>query len=314
VSIIKCNELFYIRRRAPDVRQVETFLNHFGLISCAQQGGSVYLRGTDPVHHCYILEEGPARLLGFAFLAKSEADLHRLADATRRAVEPLTEPGGGLRVRLQEPNGYDVDIVYGIAVPEAIGVERQPVNTGSQPTLRAGELLRLPRGQATPVKRIAHVVLGTPLVEETAAWFRETLGFIPSDEVFRGETDEKIASFLRVDKGDEHVDHHAFLPMRSAMTGLQHVSFESQDIDAVMADHHYLRSLGYEHLWGIGRHLLGSQLFDYWNDPLGYAHEHWADSDRLSASAPTGVWDAKEGMVTQWGEPADERFRNNVKP
>ncbi|WP_250480959.1 VOC family protein [Caballeronia sp. GAOx1] len=314
MSIIKCNELLYIRRSVPDVTQVETFLNRFGLITCAKQGESVYLRATDPVHHCYILEQGPARLLGFAFLAKSEADLRTLAAGTGGDVEEITEPGGGLRVRLKEPNGYDVDVVYGIAVPEPIKVERQAVNTGREPTLRADELLRLPRGQATPVKRIAHVVLGTPLVEETAKWFRETLGMLPSDEVFRTAGGEQIASFLRVDKGPEHVDHHAFLPMRSAVAGFQHVSFESQDIDAVMADHHYLKSMGYEHLWGIGRHLLGSQLFDYWNDPLGYAHEHWADSDRLSASAITGVWEAKEGMVTQWGEGASEQFRHNVKP
>ncbi|RLK45243.1 VOC family protein [Cupriavidus plantarum] len=313
MSIIKCNELLYIRRSVPDVSKIEAFLVDFGLIPAARQGSSVYLRGTDPVHHCYILEEGPARLLGFAFAAKSEADLHTLAKATGCAVEAIDEPGGGQRVRLQEPNGYAVDIVFGMATPAAIAVARQPVNTGSEP-LRRRELLRLPRGKATPLKRIAHVVLGTPKVAETAAWFRDTLGMLPSDEVFRATGEAQIASFLRVDKGDEYVDHHAFLPMRSDDIGLQHVSFESQDIDAVMADHHFLQSLGYEHLWGIGRHLLGSQLFDYWNDPLGYAHEHWADSDRLSASAPTGVWEAKEGMVTQWGEPATERFRHNVKP
>lgn len=82
MSIIKCNELLYIRRSVPDVTQVETFLNRFGLITCAKQGESVYLRATDPVHHCYILEQGPARLLGFAFLAKSEADLRTLAAGT----------------------------------------------------------------------------------------------------------------------------------------------------------------------------------------------------------------------------------------
>jgi hypothetical protein len=41
MSIIKCNELLYIRRSVPDVTQVETFLNRFGLITCAEQGESV---------------------------------------------------------------------------------------------------------------------------------------------------------------------------------------------------------------------------------------------------------------------------------
>ena len=35
-------------------------------------------------------------------------------------------------------------------------------------------------------------------------------------------------------------------------------------------------------MWGIGRHLLGSQVYDYWADPWGRVHEHWADTDRLN--------------------------------
>jgi len=32
-----------------------------------------------------------------------------------------------------------------------------------------------------------------------------------------------------------------------------------------MMGHEYMRSQGsYKHIWGIGRHVLGSQVFDYW--------------------------------------------------
>jgi catechol 2,3-dioxygenase-like lactoylglutathione lyase family enzyme len=314
MSTIKCNELVYIRRQVPDLAKAKQFLIDFGLIPCAETADAIYLRGTDAAPHCYILHQGPLSLLGFAFQAKNEGDLHELAAATGRQIERIDEPGGGMRVRLHEPNGYAVDVVYGIETQEPIRVERQPANTANSPLARAGTLLRLPQGQPTPVKRIAHVVLGTPIVSETSEWFARTLGFVASDEVFGHGGSEHIASFLRVDKGDDYVDHHAFLPMRSAATGLHHVSFEAQDIDAVMADHHFLKSRGYDQLWGIGRHLLGSQLFDYWNDPFGHAHEHWADSDRLNVDAPTGVWDVKEGLTNQWGEPPSDRFRNNVKP
>ena len=42
----------------------------------------------------------------------------------------------------------------------------------------------------------------------------------------------------------------------------------------------------YYHEWGVGRHLLGSQMYDYWRDTHGFTHEHWTDGDLLDASIP----------------------------
>ena len=165
------------------------------------------------------------------------------------------------------------------------------------------------------MKRLAHVVLGSPIVEDTTKWFHDVLGMISSDEVVAGPDKKHIGSFIRLDNEDEYVDHHAIFIIISPHAGLQHVSFEVPDVDAVLADHHHLKSLGrYEHMWGVGRHLLGSQVFDYWADPFGYSHEHWADSDRLNATTPTNVSDARESMITQWGEEPPERFKHAVVP
>jgi catechol 2,3-dioxygenase-like lactoylglutathione lyase family enzyme len=255
------------------------------------------------------------RFLGFAFHARSYADLDTLAQTHGKSVEKIDAIGGGSRVRLVEPNGYDVDVVFGIEPASAIEIKRQVNNTGAAPLQRAGELYRLTRGEVTPVKRLAHIVLCTPNVQETTAWFHSTLGMISSDEVVAGPDKLPVGAFIRIDSGEDYVDHHSIFVIRNAQPGLHHISFESQDIDAVLSDHHRLKALGrYEHLWGIGRHLLGSQIFDYWADPFGYPHEHWADSDRLNAEAPTKIWDAREGMVTQWGEEASDRFRSSVMP
>ena len=127
------------------------------------------------------------------------------------------------------------------------------------------------------MKRIGHAVLGSPRNQETVRWFRETLGLVCSDDVYADEQDNIIGQFSRIDAGDEYVDHHAFFCMKNARAGLNHFSFEVQDIDDVFIGHEYLNSLGkYEHMWGIGRHLLGSQVFDYWADPWGRVHEHGA--------------------------------------
>ncbi len=311
---IKVSELAYCRVQVPDLDLAEQFLVDFGLLPVVREENRRFFRATDPHPYCYEIQRGPEHFLGFAFQAKSRADLDALAKREKRSVEAIDAPGGGWRVRLQEPNGYDVDVVYGIEPVEPITVARQELNTAAQPLRRAGELYRLKRGAPTPVKRLAHVVLGSPDVRGTTQWFHDTLGTISSDEVVAGPSKALIGTFIRVDDGDDYVDHHSIFIITNPVAGLQHLSFEVQDVDAVLADHHHLKSLGrYEHMWGIGRHLLGSQIFDYWSDPFGYPHEHWADSDRLNASHPTTTWDAREGMITQWGEEPPEKFRHAVK-
>jgi hypothetical protein len=68
----------------------------------------------------------------------------------------------------------------------------------------------------------------------------------------------------------------------------------------------------YEHMWGVGRHLLGSQVYDYWADPWGRVHERWADTDRLNARSGSNLLAAEEALVSQWGENPPERFIRHV--
>jgi len=165
------------------------------------------------------------------------------------------------------------------------------------------------------VKRIGHGVMGTPDIKETVDWFRETLGFICSDDVFAGDPKNLIGSFNRLDCGDDYVDHHVFFCAKNDRAGLNHVSFEVPDVDAVFKDHEYLIKLGkYEPMWGIGRHLLGSQVYDYWADPWGRVHERWADSDRLNVKSGSNLLPAHEALVSQWGEDPPEKFIHHVSP
>ena len=177
---------------------------------------------------------------------------------------------------------------------------------------RKGELYRLKRAPST-VQRIGHGVMATPKLSETVQWFRDTLGLIGSDDLYVGSKDNLIGSFNRCDRGEEYVDHHVFFCLKHGTAGLNHLSFEVQDIDDVFAGHHYLKQLGkYEHMWGIGRHLLGSNVYDYWADPWGRVHEHWSDSDRLNAASGTNLMPAEEGLTSQWGEPPPQKLLDRV--
>jgi len=313
MPVIKVRDLAYGRLRSPDLDAAEEFLTHFGMIRAARTPTALYMRGTDAHHHLHVTEKGDAAFIGLAYYATSPDDLQRLAKQPGASpVESIDEPGGGQRVRLREPNGYQIEVVYGIEPLPAIPVPEQPMNTGTEPLRRAGQLMRL-RKSPTPVKRMGHGVLGTPRVGETAQWFRDTLGFICSDDVYAGDKDNLIGSFNRCDRGEEYVDHHTLFCVRNERAGLNHMSFEVPDVDAVFKDHQYLERLGkYEHMWGVGRHLLGSQVYDYWADPWGRVHERWADTDRLNARSGSNLLSAEEALVSQWGENPPERFIKHV--
>jgi catechol 2,3-dioxygenase-like lactoylglutathione lyase family enzyme len=315
MALIKVTDIAYGRLRAPDLDAAEEFLTHFGMVKAERTQNALYMRGTDANHHIHVTEKGDPGFVGFAYYATSEDDLKRLAKAPgASAVEEIDEPGGGRRVRLQEPNGYQIEVVYGIKTLPPIPVERQPLNSGQEPLKRAGELYRLPKGTSR-VKRIGHGVMASPQVVETVQWFRDTLGFVCSDDVYAGSKDNIIGSFNRCDRGDQYVDHHVFFCIKNERAGLNHLSFEVADIDDVFMGHDYLTQLGkYEHMWGLGRHLLGSQVYDYWADPWGRVHEHWADTDRLNVQNGSHLLPAEEALVSQWGGPPPPKFIGRVSP
>ena len=130
----------------------------------------------------------------------------------------------------------------------------------------------------------------------------------------RESKDNLIGSFNRCDRGDTYVDHHVFFCLDHEKTGLNHLSFEVQDIDDVAMGHDYLAQFDkYEHMWGIGRHVLGSQVYDYWADPWGRVHEHWADSDRLNLANGSNLVPAEEALVVAMGR-ARRRRNSSITP
>ena len=87
-----------------------------------------------------------------------------------------------------------------------------------------------------------------------------------------------------------------------------HSAYQVSDLDALAAGGEYLRERGYSRSWGIGRHIQGSQIFDYWRDPDGFLVEHFADGDcSTTPSNPAGHRSPRPGLA-QWGPPATRDF------
>jgi catechol 2,3-dioxygenase-like lactoylglutathione lyase family enzyme len=303
---IKVSEFAYGRLQSPDLDRAEAFLTEFGMRRAARTKTALYMRGSDAAHHIHVTELGEPRFLSLAFAVADPDDLRRAATlAGASGIESIDEPGGGRRVRLKDPDGHGVEVVYGIETVPALPVARQPLNLGSN-RLRNGEFQRPPRG-ASQVKHIGHGVLMTTDLPRMVAWYRDTLGLLVSDEVYAGSPDNLVGSFNRLDRGDTYVDHHVFFCVQGKKNGLNHLSFEVQDIDDVMIGHDHLKAKGYAHVWGIGRHQLGSHIFDYWQDPWGRVHEHWTDTDTLNAHSTPGLF-GTDDLNGPWGDPIPPSF------
>ena len=122
-----------------------------------------------------------------------------------------------------------------------------------------------------------------PDFAEAEEWYKQHFGLLTSDQINHQDDPSKtgLGAFMRCDRGDEYADHHTLFLMGAGNPppSYNHVAYEVANTDDVFAGHDHLANTAAEHggtpQWGIGRHILGSQVYDYWHDPYGRVLEHW---------------------------------------
>ena len=142
------------------------------------------------------------------------------------------------------------------------------------------------RAAPSPLEKVGHLVLAVSDFEVSAQWYMRHLGVIPTDVQCVADGTPALA-FCRLDRGPKPADHHTVVILQHVAPALMHTAYETLDIDTIGQGAQYLKLKGWRHFWGIGRHVLGSQIFDYWLDPYGDELEHYADGDVFTADYPT---------------------------
>jgi catechol 2,3-dioxygenase-like lactoylglutathione lyase family enzyme len=199
-----------------------------------------------------------------------------------------TDPGTGVRV------------VIGVADP--IGQLPVPVGTQNAPgradrvTARAEPILR-----DNPVRprKLGHVVVGSTDLETSEKFFVQGVGFKISDTI------AGAASFLRCS-----TDHHNLLVQAAPVSFLHHSSWQVDDVDEIgrgataLLDKDPAR-----HVWGLGRHHIGSNFFWYLKDPAGNFTEYYADMDCIIDDQlwSPEVWNDIRALYS-WGPPVPGSF------
>ena len=283
------------------------YLVDFGLLVVAQSEDELFLRVAGAKPYIYRVSRGEAaRFVGFGLSVPSADDLKRLAKASGRSVEAADGPGGGAVVRLVDPLGVAISVHHGFAAAEPQPVrEPIPYNAPSR-TVRVNDTQR-PALAPPQVTKLGHLVLETPDFDRSARWYMDMLGFIPSDVMCLADG-TPVGSFMRLDRGDEPTDHHTLFVATGLESKVDQVAFEVVDLDAVEMGQQILMAKRYRHAWGVGRHLLGSQIFDYWRDPWGQKHEHYADGDLFDAAQPPGYHVLDRAGLYQWGPDLPDDF------
>jgi len=300
MSIIRIEDIAHVAFSAPDLGVMAAFLGDFGLQPAGGDDATLYMRGSGSAPFVHRTRLGAPGFAALGLRAQSVGDLETLAAAEGVAVEDFDGPGGGKVVRLRDPDGYAIEVVAGQTLAAALPLaDAAPVNTA-----RGKARLRVvKRSSAAPatVVRLGHCVLGVSDFRASESWYKARFGFITSDEIAVAPN-FSIGAFMRCDRGAVPTDHHTlFLLQGPGGAKFNHAAFEVVDLDDLMHGHDHLKAQGRDADWGVGRHILGSQIFDYWRDPWGHVVEHWTDGDLFTAEDGSNVADLPTLMGVQWG-------------
>lgn len=310
-------ELAFLRWEKRQIPPTERFWRDFGMHIVESDSKRLLARGTGNAPCIAVAEQGGVnRFLGPAFRMSEDTDLQAyIKDLQAKPLSPQQIPGGGQGVELSDPAGRSVWLLQGQACAEPLP-NRAPVTAWTNSAVHSPRVNRTVRTPIEPAKviRLGHLVLQTVDFASMAAWYLRTLGLIPTDVQYLADGSPNLA-FCRLNLGDAPADHHTLVIVGAIEEKYEHSAYEVIDLDALGQGYQVLRAHGYRHVWGIGRHLLGSQLFDYWRDPDGFELEHYTDGDLFTADVETTYSPFEFSSLWAWGDdaPASMKPQKNLR-
>ncbi|SMQ52577.1 unnamed protein product [Zymoseptoria tritici ST99CH_1A5] len=305
----------------PDLDQFEAFAEDFGFVVERKEKGKIYFRGYGKDPYIYVASQsadGKPHFRGPAFVAQSQEDFDKAKALPGAQLGSLADaPGGGEIVTFDRADDTFFHVIFGQKMrdidgthaPSATHEEVGPTNTAFQKP-RKGNFLRFHEGAAL-IHKLGHFGYVHRKFDEELKWYTDNFNFVPSDILHHWDFPNiDVMTFMHLDLGKEYSDHHIFFMQRSppevTKTYLHHSSYEVEDLDTQLIGHHWLAKKGWKSVWGVGRHVLGSQIFDYWQDPSGFKIEHYADGDLVNQNTVTKR--DVVGPLSVWGPELPKDF------
>jgi catechol 2,3-dioxygenase-like lactoylglutathione lyase family enzyme len=277
----------------PNVDQTAAYYAEFGLSPTADHSFAT----VDGGEQLRIVASGHRRLVRLGVGADDPDDLGRVAASLGSLGVPVERTETA--VRATDP-GTDVTVQVEIAA--RIEQETTPVPAYNSPGVDARIGQRAPgilREQPVRPRKLGHVVLGSTDQQRSQDFFQRGIGFKVSDTV------PGLAAFMRCT-----TDHHNVLVQQAPIPYLHHTSWQVDDVDEVgRGATAMLAADPSRHVWGLGRHHVGSNFFWYLRDPAGNFSEYYSDLDCIVDDAlwQPGVWEGPRGLYS-WGPPPPPSF------
>lgn len=308
--MLQLKSLHHVHVQVQDLAGHGRFAQAFGLIRAGEAAGVTYYRTAGEAAYSHSVQAGDAtRLLAIAFVAESRDVLDRaVSEYGATPVRRFEGPGGGVAVSLRDPDGTIIDVAFGIEPRQPDPQRHPPVINYPGKRARFNDTHALPAHGPTQLLRLGHVGLFVGDFRRSTDWYQQVLGLIPSDRLFAGSPQNFIGGFYRLGRGADWVDHHVMAFFAMGKPGVHHMSFEVHDIEQQMFAHRHLQKEGFQPVWGVGRHPLGSHVFDLWKDPNGLRFETFTDTDWCNDQRPCRDYPVQEAEMDHWSNDNHERY------
>lgn len=312
---IKLVKVSHMRYQHPDIPTITKFLKDFGMHIVKETEEGLWWRGYGNDQYVYYVQKGPEKkFLGGAFEVESYEELEkatRLPGAGK--IEKLTDaPGGGYLLTVYDPEGFPVNLIYGQEPAPSGDLPEKIIHNYEVDKPRVRKFHRFTAGPAA-VHKLGHYGYCVQNFDDQLHFYTRNFNLVPTDFLhvpIDGGKTKDVAVFMHVDRGETPTDHHTLFMATNPTTHVHHASFEVHDFDTQQLGHQWLAKQNYTSVWGVGRHILGSQIFDYWWDTTGNMIEHYADGDLVNRDTPIGWMGAGDESLAVWGPEVPSWFLN----
>jgi len=309
IMLKRIAHVYYIHE---DLEKADQFLHDFGFTITQQSPDKIFYKGygTEPFVYCAV--KGPTNQFGgVAFVVDSLEDLELASKTLPNAtpIHAMDVPGGGKRVTFNDPvDGFPFHLVYGqTPIPHSKDFPERNYNYPSSKNRPVNQVQRFKTGPAA-IHKLGHYGCCVTNFDSTYDFYTTHFNLKASDLIYDPATSHNVSAFLHLDRGKEQVDHHCFFFFGGPEYHVHHSSYEVHDFDTQGLGHQWLRGKGYDLAWGVGRHVLGSQIFDYWWDTSKFMVEHYVDGDLVDEDSPTTRSPAGPEGLHIWGPPLPADF------
>lgn len=169
--VARADALLYLHVARPDLDKATKFRADFGLLPATRQGDTVHFRGVgeNPVIYSITRADRPT-LLSVGLSVPDRASLLTLAEEAGTMVIPFSGPGGGEMVRLRDPDGVCIEVLYGQT--KVAPLPSRPVIPHNAPahTVRINDTQRPPLAPPE-VTQHGHLVLTSPNFPRKVQWY-----------------------------------------------------------------------------------------------------------------------------------------------